>query len=255
MFIHLESGACDSTISYRDIFRTFAIHTAADLLLVTDRKGVLKRMFEGEDPECSPFQCPGRGTECGETFKFFSGFLQHTETGKCGFTFKKSGDSSMLVHMEKHLFIDVAISRISKMEMTIRSGMQVLVICPEHPKERKNAYLPDADELRGYFTNISRNIQICLKEVSYNTSVSAATPGYLKVRIPRAFARDMEQLERVYYKALNKYNEDVTDAPRPHGDILIYFQATKTSFVAWKFLKEVQKLVRVFRVLSDSQMA
>ncbi|KAF3911697.1 hypothetical protein AA313_de0203956 [Arthrobotrys entomopaga] len=249
MYVHLESGACDSTIGFRDVFRAFAAHHAAELLLVDNRKGVLQCMFDGTDPDAYPFKCPGK--ECGELFKFFSGFLQHTEAGNCSFKFNKSGDGSMLTHMEKHLFLDVATARISKMAGMTKAGIQIVALVPEHPKERAGAAVPDVVGLRPYFTSISRCIQNCLKELQYRVSTTVEKPGMLRVRIPKAFARDLEALERTYFKALNKYSEEVTEAPRPHGDVLIYFQATKCSLLAWKFLNQVYKLIRVFRVALD----
>ncbi|KAF3942034.1 hypothetical protein ABW19_dt0201096 [Dactylella cylindrospora] len=254
MYIHLESGSCESSINFRDVFKTFANHPKAEYLLTPDRKGVLQPIFQGEDPESCPFVCPGKGEKgCGEYFKFFSGFLQHAESGRCGWSFNKTGDKSMLKHMESHLFLDTAIGRIAKMEESTRAGIQVLAIQPENPAERAGAYLPDAAYLRVFFTDICKHIRTCLKEVSYTASTSSETPGTLKVRIPRAFFRDLGALERSYEIAMQGYGERVLRQLNPHGDIIIYFQTTKTSQTGLRFLKDIYKLINIFKLVCEHQ--
>ncbi|KAF3907172.1 hypothetical protein ABW21_db0207723 [Orbilia brochopaga] len=252
MFIHLESGACDSTISMQDVSRTFALHPAAEMLLVPDRKAVLQQLLNGEEPLIAPFKCPG--SKCGEIFKFFSGFLQHTETARCGFHFSHSGDkNSMLTHMSTNLFLDTAISRISRIETAIRSGIQVLAIPPEHPRERKGAAMPNADRMRGFFTLVTKNIQLCLREIVYTPSKTDEATGMLKIKIPRAFARELMEMERAYERAMKGYAEAVVELRQPHGDLIVYFQATKASVPAWEFLRDVGQLVRLFRVTVEWQ--
>ncbi|KAJ6261805.1 hypothetical protein Dda_2604 [Drechslerella dactyloides] len=252
MYVHLESGACDSTITSQDVSRTFALHAAADMLLVADRKAVLQPLLTGGEPLIAPFKCPG--AQCGEVFKCFSGFLQHAETARCGFSFSRSGDSnSMLAHMTTHLFLDTVIARIDRMEGAIRSGIQVLAIPPEHPRERKGAAMPNADRMRGFFTLVTKNIQACLREVLCLPSSTDEGRGVLKVKIPRAFARELGELERAYERAMKGYAEAVVEVRQPHGDLIVYFQATKASMPAWDFLRDVGQLVRVFRVMVDWQ--
>ncbi|KAK6349964.1 hypothetical protein TWF696_006219 [Orbilia brochopaga] len=252
MYIHLESGACDSTITSQDVTRTFALHPHAEMLLVADRKAVLQLILTGEEPLIAPFKCPGE--QCGEVFERFSGFLQHAETARCGFSFSRSGDNnSMLTHMDTHLFLDTAIARISRMEGAIRSGIQVLAIPPEHPRERKGATMPNADRMRGFFALVTKSIQTCMREVIFTPSTTDEARGVLKIRIPRAFARELGELERAYERAMKAYAEAVLEVRQPHGDLIVYFQATKASLPAWEFLRDVGQLVRVMRVTVEWQ--
>ncbi|KAK6536388.1 hypothetical protein TWF281_000626 [Arthrobotrys megalospora] len=250
MYSHLESGLCESAIDYYDVLRCFALHQGAEYLLVKDRKGILKRIFEGKEVHASPFTCPGK--ECtDETFKYFSAFLQHTQGTKCTFAFNKSGPESMLVHMENNLFLDTAIAKIKSMADNTRSGIQVLSLVPENPRDRAHATIPSAEFFRPFFTNITRYVQVCMKELTIRPSNDIKRPGVLKIRILKSFNRELEYLEKIYYKGHRMYTEGVTNAQPPHGDILIYFQSNRSAQPAWKYLSEVKKLIRLFRLMVD----
>ncbi|KAK6357159.1 hypothetical protein TWF718_001484 [Orbilia javanica] len=249
MYVHLESGLCESSIENSDVLRCFAIHQGAEYLLVRDRKAILKKIFEGGELGINLFKCPGNG--CEENFRYFSSFLKHGAGKKCAFAFKESGPDSMLVHMENNLFLDVVIPKIKKMAEDTNFGIQVLPLTPEHPRNRLGAIIPDTDALRPYFHTVVRCFHVCLKEIVLRPSNTVKKPGTLRVRIPKSFKRLLGALERNFHRATQAYMNGVTTAPHPHGDILIYYQATKKGEPAWKFLGDMHKVVQVLRVIYD----
>ncbi|KAK6516671.1 hypothetical protein TWF506_006566 [Arthrobotrys conoides] len=254
MYSHLESGVCGSSIDQSDVIRCFAVHQGAEYLLFKDRKGILKRIFEGKNIETNPFKCPGDG--CQENFGYFSSFLKHTTGKKCKFEFKESGsESSMLTHMEKNLFVDVAISRIKTMAENTNSGIQVHALYPDVPKERsQHLFIPDAEALRPLFVGIVRSYHLLLKEMIFQESDNIKKPGFLKIRIPKSFNRQLGFLEKSFNKANQAYVKQVSSKRKPHGDIFVYFQSAKMGQPGWKFLQDVDKVRKLLRVMIEHEM-
>ncbi|KAK6363163.1 hypothetical protein TWF730_000608 [Orbilia blumenaviensis] len=250
MYGHIETGHCDSSIDSSDVLRCFAIHPGAEYLLVKDRKAILQRIFEGKHVYVNPFKCPGEGCEEG-SFKTFSAFLQHATSKRCPFEFK-SGPESMLVHMGKHLFVDSAIARIQAMNDNTRSGLQIHPLIPEHPRDRTpHTIIPNPDILRPFFTNIARCFQVCMKELILRPSRDIKKQGTIRIRIMKSFNREVGHLEKIFYKGNQMYADHVTNARNPHGDLLIYFQAMRMGVPAWRFLRDMHKVIRLFRVMLD----
>ncbi|KAK6509393.1 hypothetical protein TWF481_004141 [Arthrobotrys musiformis] len=250
MYVHLESGTCESSIDAADVLRCFALHQGAEYLLIKDRKGILKLILDGKEPRTNCLRCPGQG--CGnETFKVFSSFLLHTMGKRCKFEFK-SGPESMLVHLENNLFLDVAIGRIKALVEATNSGIQVLSLLPEYSKDRTPyTHMPDIDTLRPFFAGVCRAYQTCVKELIFKQSYHVKTQGTLKIRILKSFVREITHFEKMYGRAYQAYTDNVSHAPRPRGDILIYFQATKASQPAWKFLKDVHTVSKIFKLMAE----
>ncbi|KAF3279770.1 hypothetical protein TWF970_003802 [Orbilia oligospora] len=253
MFSHLESGVCESSINNSDVLQCFAVHQAAEYLLFKDRKGILKRIFEGKEVGSNPFNCPGKG--CKENFGYFSSFLRHTAGKKCKFHFNESGPESMLTHMEKNLFVDVAISKVQTMAENTTSGIQVHAFFPENLTDRpRYPIVPDIENLRLNFTGMARSYHAVLKEMIIQESDDIKEPGVLKFRIPKSFNRQLGFFEKSFNKASEAYTKQVSSKPNPRGDIFVYFQSTKMGHPGWKFLGDADELLKLLRVMFKYEM-
>ncbi|KAK6536435.1 hypothetical protein TWF281_000671 [Arthrobotrys megalospora] len=244
MFIHLESGACRSTITATDVNAVFALHPLASTVLRGNGGQALLAFVAREQPPFESFQC--FGADCADKFNRFSALLQHCESNACNAGFGEEA-SNILPFLKRNLYLESAISKIEILRGNIRK-ISIFSVGTDDDKIR--------DGMTGLYRliyNIQSGLRDCLERFETTNVIHFDGTAEISYRPnPLQYPSTGQQIADLNiavsefkreYKAKRK--EGGSESPGPI--INVFFRATARYQTADTFMQEAKDVIHILR--------